>query len=294
VNIGSERVAALNALESLKSPQLSSLVDSLLKDADGSVRAEARRLLVGIDPTRAVKLLAETKSGDSIPEQQAAIKVLASMKRDDADAVLIGWQEKLAARQVAEAIQLDLLEAAQARGTKPMLALVDRFNAGRKADDPLNQYREALHGGNAARGADVFFGRVEVSCRRCHKIDGNGGDVGPDLSRIGLDKNREYLLEAIVDPNRQIAKGFETAILQMDDGQVHAGIIKSDEGGKVTLQKPDASLVFLDKSKIEDRAVGKSGMPDDLIKKMSKSDVRDLVEYLSTLKNTSGAAHGKR
>src|SRR5262249_33994115 len=155
------------------------------------------------------------------------IKVLASMKRDDADAVLTNWQEKLAARQVPDAIQLDLLEAAQSRGTKPMLALVDRFNAGRKTDDHLNQYREALQGGNAARGADVFFGRVEVSCRRCHKIDGNGGDVGPDLSRIGLDKNREYLLEAIVDPNRQIAKGFETAILQMEDGQVHAGIIKS-------------------------------------------------------------------
>lgn len=294
VNIGSERVAALNALESLKSPQLNSLVDTLLKDADASVRSEARRLLVGIDPTRAVKLLAETKDSDSIPEKQAAIKVLASMKRDDADAVLTSWQEKLAARQVSDAIQLDLLEAAQSRGTKPMLALVDRFNAGRKADDHLNQYREALQGGTATRGADVFFGRVEVSCRRCHKIDGNGGDVGPDLSRIGLDKNREYLLEAIVDPNRQIAKGFETAILQMEDGQVHAGIIKSDEGGKVTLQKPDASLVILDKAKIEDRAVGKSGMPDDLIKKMSKSDIRDLVEYLSTLKNISGAAHGKQ
>ena len=60
---------------------------------------------------------------------------------------------------------------------------------------------------------------------RCHTVRGRGGDVGPDLSSIGF-KPREYILESIVNPNKQIAKGFETAILQMDDGKVHAGIIK--------------------------------------------------------------------
>jgi quinoprotein glucose dehydrogenase len=220
---------------------------------------------------------------------------LSSLKRADADDVLEQWLDRLVQKKVADAIQLDLLDAAQARNTKSLLARVNEFNALRKSDDPLRDFREALVGGNAAQGADVFFGRAEVSCRRCHKVDGNGGDVGPDLSRIGLDKNREYLLESIVDPNRQIAKGFETAILQMEDGLVHAGIVKSDDGTRLTLQKPDGGIVTVEKSKIEERAVGKSGMPEDLIKKMSKADVRDLVEYLSTLKNTSGpAAHGKK
>lgn len=294
VNAGSERVAALSALDSLKSKELRPLVDASLKDADSSVRAEARRILAGIDPGRAVPLLAETMDSDTVPEQQAAISVLASLKRDDADAVLGRWLDRLVQRKVADGIQLDLLDAAQSRGKKELLARVDSFNAQRKPDDPLRDYREAIAGGNVARGNEIFFGRAEVSCRRCHKIDGNGGDVGPDLSRIGLDKTREYLLESIVDPNKQIAKGFETAILQMEDGQVHAGIIKSDDGTRVALQKPDGAIVTLEKSKIEDRAVGKSGMPEDLIKKMNKSDVRDLVEYLSTLKNMSAPAHGKR
>lgn len=291
----SERVAALSALETLKSSQLPGLVNAALSDTNPAVRADARRLLAGIDPDRAVKLLAETMNGDSITEQQAAIGVLAAVKRDDADAALAQWLDRLVQHKVSDAIQLDLLEAAKARGKKELLNSVNAFNAQRKKDDPLAEYREALIGGNAHRGSEVFFGRAEVSCRRCHKIDGNGGDVGPDLSRIGLDKNREYLLESIVDPNKQIAKGFETVILQMEDGQVHAGIIKSDDGNRVSLQKPDGAVVMLEKSKIEDRAVGKSGMPDDLIKKMSKSDVRDLVEFLSTLKNTSGpAAHGEK
>jgi quinoprotein glucose dehydrogenase len=295
VNVGSERVAALNALESLQSPHLKSVVDASLMDADSLVRAEARRLLVAIDPGRAVKLMGETMDGDSITEQQAAIKVLATVKRDDADRVLTEWLHRLVRGKVSDSIQLDLLEAAQSRGTKEMLARVDEFNGARKTDDPLGNYRESLFGGNAGRGQEIFFGRTEVYCRRCHKVDGNGGDVGPDLSRIALDRKREYLLESIVDPNRQIAKGFETAILQMEDGQVHAGIIKSEENGRVTLQRPDGTVIVLDKSKIEDRAVGKSGMPEDLIKKMSKSDLRDLVEYMSTLKNTAGpAAHGEK
>lgn len=292
---GSERVAALSALETLKSPHLKSLVETTLADADSMVRLEARRLLAGFDPGQAVKLLAETMDTDAVPEQQAAIGILASLKRPDADEVLATWLERLVQRKVPEGIQLDLLNAAQVRNAKELQLRVAEFNALRKADDHLGQYRESLAGGNAARGSEIFFGRAEVSCRRCHKIDGNGGDVGPDLSRIGLDKSREYLLESVVDPNKQIAKGFETVILEMDSGLIHAGIIKSDEANRLSIQKPDGSIVVVDKSKIEDRTVGKSGMSEDLVKKLNKSEIRDLVEYLSTLKNTAGpAAHGKK
>lgn len=292
---GSERVAALNALETLKSPHLKTIVESTLADTNSIVRLEARRLLAGIDPERAVKLLAETMDADAVPEQQAAIEILAALKRPDADEILATWLERLVQRKVPEGIQLDLLNAAQTRKTQELLARVTEFNAQRKADDHLSNYRETLTGGNGVRGSEIFFGRADVSCRRCHKIDGNGGDVGPDLSRIGLDKTREYLLESVVDPNKQIAKGFETVILEMDSGLIHAGIIKSDEGTRLSLQKPDGSIVVIDKSKIEDRAVGKSGMPEDLVKKLNKSEIRDLVEFLSTLKNTAGpAAHGKK
>ena len=291
----SERVASLRALAALKSSQLKSVVDESLMDGDSAMRSEARRLLIGVDPARAVASLAETMTSDSIPEQQAAIGTLASLKRDDADAVLDRWLARLAKRDVPEAVQLDLLDAAKNRATKPMLEQVAAFDATRKLDDHLRDYREALAGGSEVKGKEIFFGRSEVSCRRCHKIDGNGGEVGPDLSRIGLDKTREYLLEALVDPNKQIAKGFETAILQMDDGKVHAGIIKSDDGQRIQLQKPEGAIVVLEKSAIEDRAVGKSGMPEDLVKKMTKSDVRDLVEYLSTLRNAiPPLEHGKK
>ena len=176
-----------------------------------------------------------------------------------------------------------------------MIEKINAFNKTRSVKDHLGDYREALVGGNAERGREIFTGRVDVSCRRCHKNDKSGGDVGPDLSRIGIDKTREYLLESIVDPNKQIAKGFETAILAMADGKIHAGIVKNDDEEQLRLQLPDGRLITVKKSDIEERTVGKSGMPEDLVKKLSKFEIRDLVEYLSTLKSTAdSAAHGSK
>ena len=71
----------------------------------------------------------------------------------------------------------------------------------------------------------------------------------------------------------------------MVDGTVHAGIIKGDDDNRLKIQLPDANFVFVDKTQIEDRTTGKSGMPDDVVKKLTKSEIRDVVEYLSTLKS---------
>ena len=95
-------------------------------------------------------------------------------------------------------------------------------------------------------------------------------------------------MESIVAPNKQIAKGFETAILALDSGKVVSGIIKSEDEKSVTLTDPQGATTKVDKADIDDRSVGVSGMPADLIKNLSKTDLRDLVEYLSTRKKSDG------
>ena len=288
------RVLALKGLQKLKSPEMKNSVEISLKDADPLVRSEARRVLVSVDPVRGVKSLDEIMNGDSISEQQAAVATLASLKRDDADAVIGSGLDKLLKGSLPPALLLDLIDAGTRRGTLKLLEKIKSFNKTRSAKDHLKDYREALFGGNAERGQEIFSARADLSCRRCHTIDKSGGDVGPDLSRIGLDKTREYLMESVVNPNKQIAKGFETVILAMADGKIHAGIVKNDEGDQLLLQQPDGRLITVKKSEIEERTVGKSGMPDDLVKKLTKFEIRDLVEYLSTLKSeVDSAAHGK-
>lgn len=280
----SSRVAALTALDQLKSAELAGVIEQSLTAEGPHLRAEARKLLAKRSPEKAIAPLeTATKSGETV-ERQSALKVLASMKNSKADAILSTWLERLVKKDVAAEIQLDILEAAQDRKTPELARLLKTYEATLPANDPLAAYQVALAGGNPVRGEEIFFGRNEVSCRRCHMVNGSGGEVGPDLSDIGLKKTPDYLLESIVDPNKQIAKGFESVLVATADGQVIHGVLKSEDETTLNLMNKDGGIIRIPKDEIEDRAVGKSGMPSDLIKYLTRSDVRDLVAYLSTLK----------
>ena len=78
--------------------------------------------------------------------------------------------------------------------------------------DELGKFREALAGGDAARGKEILLGKVAVQCQRCHKLDGQGGEVGPPLNGVGK-QTRDYLLESIVVPNKAIAKGYDSVLI---------------------------------------------------------------------------------
>ena len=119
---------------------------------------------------------------------------------------------------------------------------------------------------------------------RCHKVRERGGQVGPELTRIGAQKTREYLLESLLDPNKQIAQGFETVVLVMQNGKTYTGIVKESNARELRLIQSDNTIITLQKADIDEQSKGRSAMPDDLAKKMPKSDLRDLVEFLARLK----------
>src|SRR5262249_36748502 len=121
-------------------------------------------------------------------------------------------------------------------------------------------------------------------CVRCHKVNGNGGDVGPDLTGIGKRQDRRYLLESIVTPNRQIAKGFETLVIATRDGQVQTGILREDDGKNLRLITAEGKILIVPKAEIEEQTRGASAMPEDLLKHLSRSELRDVIEFLAGLK----------
>ena len=104
------------------------------------------------------------------------------------------------------------------------------------------------------------------------------------LSGIGAKHPREYLLEAIVAPNQAIAQGFESVIVAKDDGQVVAGVFKSEDDKTLRLMTAEAKLIEIPKESIEERKRGESAMPEDLHKKLTPAEIRDLVEWLASLK----------
>ena len=123
-------------------------------------------------------------------------------------------------------------------------------------------------------------------CQRCHKLDGQGGDVGPQLNGIAAEpgKDRRYLLESVVFPSAQIAKGYETVVLTLADGRTVSGVLKSDDKKQLRLMTAEAKELVIAADDIESRRTGPSAMPDDLHKKLTRRELRDLVEFLASLK----------
>ena len=103
--------------------------------------------------------------------------------------------------------------AAAKRGDEWVKEKLVKIEARRATDDRLRRMPSAEEGGDAARGRQLFFERSQLSCVRCHKISETGGDVGPELTKIAVEKKRDYLLEPIVAPNKTVAKNFETVVI---------------------------------------------------------------------------------
>lgn len=274
------RVEALRALDALKDAKLAEVVDAAMKDDSVAVRAEGLKLLARLEPARAIEAAKQALASGSIPEEQAAFAAVGSIPGPEADALLSAWLDRLKAGDVPAEVRLDLAEAAAGRDSAEVKAALARYESTRDPNDPLAPYRDALAGGDAERGRRIFREKAEVQCLRCHKVAGDGGEVGPELAGVGRRKDRAYVLESIVFPNKQIAEGFETQVLALADGRVVAGIVKGEDDKEVRLVTPEGALVVVPKEEVDEKTRGNSAMPEDLVKDLRKSEIRDLVEFL--------------
>ncbi|MFO0966222.1 MAG: PVC-type heme-binding CxxCH protein [Gemmataceae bacterium] len=279
------RVETLRALEALKDKGLQASAEIALKDSDPRLRGEGRRItLLSAKPEDALKSIGAVLDKGHYIEQQSAIGLLPKIKTAGAEKLILSLlEDSIKGRSMPE-LQLDILEAARQLNTPDLKRKLAEREKQLDTKDHLAKWRESLAGGSADAGKRVFFDKTDLSCVRCHKIGGVGGDVGPDLSDVGKKYKRDYLLESIVDPNKQIAKGFETVVLNLLDGTVKSGVLKSEDKKEVRLVTPEGAALTVPTADIEFRARGPSAMPADLHTKMTPRELRDLVEYLSTLK----------
>jgi quinoprotein glucose dehydrogenase len=281
---GRVRVEALKALAALDDTKLEDAVQVAQADANEELRRAATQLQAKVKPSNAAARLAVTLANGTPGDKQAALAALGALPDPAADEILGRWLDHLQAGELAKELQLDLLEAAAKRSAVAVKQKLSNYKASRPKDDPLAEYREAFYGGNAAEGKKLFFERPEASCVRCHKINGEGGEVGPDLSHVGAQKDRQYLLESIVLPNKDIAQGFESVLVTLKSGTSYAGVIKTDNANELVINSPEDGLVTVKKSDIQSRDKGLSPMPEGMGQVLSKQDLRDLVEFLSGLK----------
>ena len=134
---------------------------------------------------------------------------------------------------------------------------------------------ETLANANREQGAATF----KKICSSCHRMYGDGGTIGPDLTGSNRD-NLDYLLSNIIAPSAVVPKQFTTSVIVLDDGRVITGVVLNDAGGRITIQT-DKDQIVIDANDVDTRReTGKSLMPDGLLESLNETQVRDLFGFL--------------
>ena len=279
-----QRADAVRSLANMLGKDSLNTILKAAKSRNEVVRAAAFEVLPRVDLAASLPILKEAAVNGKKIERQAAISALGEIQDNSVDSVFHGLLHELNSGSLKPEVHLETLAAARKRSDEHVRSLVEEYDQSLDETKPADQYRDALYGGDADRGKKIFFEKTAVSCLRCHKVFRSGGEVGPELSAIAKEKDRSYLLESIVDPNKMIAKGFESLMIVDEDGKTHTGVLKEETDQMVVLMDANGKTINIPTDTIELRQRGQSAMPADLAKQLSKSEVRDLVEYLSTLK----------
>lgn len=280
------RGSALHALAAFDDPKLGDAIKLAVIDKDPALRVEATTMLGKRDPNEAAKQLIGAYATAAVSEKKQIIASLGDLKGATADQAIVGLIDELIAGKTPPEAQLEIIEAAEKRkapDVKAKLAIWTNEIAGK---GPLARFSFALAGGDRVNGEKLFKEHAVAQCLRCHKLNGAGGDAGPDLTKVASQKDRQYLLESIVNPNAQTASGFQSVMFTMNNGDIKAGIVKAESGDTLTIQMPAPGVApeTIKKADIKTRENAPSGMPPGLGELLSKRDLRDIVEFLAGLK----------
>ncbi len=284
------RIEALKSMAANQDGKLPEAIGIALADKNELLRREGSRLQAQLQPEEALVRLRATLDTGTVGEQQSAFATIGTLPAGEADKVLVEWLGKLIAGVLKPEVSLDLLDAAAKREARDVRARIRDFENQRPSADDLRSYRECLVGGDAGVGRRIFIEKAEASCVRCHKMNGEGGEVGPDLTGLGSRKDRQYLLESIVFPNKHIAEGYESVSVTTKSDVTYAGQLKKETADQLEINSPEDGLLTVKKANLKLRERGLSAMPEELRQVLTKPELRDLVEFLFQSKETQPAA----
>jgi putative heme-binding domain-containing protein len=250
---GPQAAAAIRLIGNSNDRQLQSMLHPLVSDASKpiDVRKEAVRALA--HSRDGARFLLDQARKDELPQD---VKLTAASELN-----LAPWGSvKKAAAEV-----LPLPKSNNAEPLPPISVLIKRT-------------------GNAAHGRQVFESPLSA-CSTCHRVNGKGNDVGPNLSEIGTKLGKDAIYESILDPSAGIAFGFEPWTVELKNGDEAYGIIVNETPDEIAIKNQTGAITKYKKDEIAKRQkMTTSIMPTGLQLTMSTQDLVDLVEYLSSLR----------
>ena len=142
--------------------------------------------------------------------------------------------------------------------------------------------------GNAERGRQIYYSDSASQCKNCHRVQGSGGRLGPDLSEIGKKYKPHEILESLIQPSLKIDPKFVSYILATTKGQVFTGIIAENSDKEVvlnTLKDAKSEEVRVPAGDVAELVPQKKSlMPDLMLRDMTAQQAADLLEFLMSLK----------
>lgn len=277
---GEIRLAAIEVLPAFEGglDLLQGLAGSSAESAE--VRAGAIAGLVRLNAGEAAKqavVLADTSADPKAWETIFA----AFLSRE-------GAAEHLAAALKARTVPAGIIESGKKlmnnSGRRPaglVAALENNSGTTRTVTPELIKYvRER---GDSVRGRAVYE-RAELGCVACHQVKGEGGRIGPDLGALGSAQPIDFIIGALLDPQKEVKEGFVSTRIVTKSEEEFQGYITRETASELTLRDVLQNReVVLAKGDIAARKQSGSVMPAGLVDGLSDADFADLIKYLSEL-----------
>lgn len=148
-------------------------------------------------------------------------------------------------------------------------------------------------GRNFERGREMF---AAAACFKCHRFDGEGGIIGPDLTGVGKRFNNQYLLESLIEPSKVISDQYQASIFLKTNGQTVVGKVANLNGDQlmvITNMLEPGSFINVATGDIEEVQPSRvSMMPNGLLDTLNEEEILDLLAYLKSGGNPDAAAFG--
>jgi len=140
--------------------------------------------------------------------------------------------------------------------------------------------------GSPQRGKTLYLNSKTLACIKCHRLEGVGGSVGPDLTRLWDTHSVEKIMESIIDPSKEIKEGFHTYVATTKKGQVFTGLKITQNADEVVLRDANAQDIRIAAKDLEELTMSKQSlMPDNVIAQLTFDQFIDLVAFLKDRKS---------
>jgi putative heme-binding domain-containing protein len=278
------RLQALGALIAVRDATVLDVVAPVLAGGKGhslSFRGEVLAALGKLDDPRVANLVLTAYPRLEPDLQPRAIELLTQRTRWSKDLL-----EAVAAKKVpADALNVNQVRKLLASKDAELVRRVkEQWGTVRESRNPeretvVAQMRTFLHRtrGDARAGMQVF----RNVCGQCHKIYGEGQDVGPDLTGIGR-SSFDQLLSNVFDPSLVIGAAYQATTITTTKGRSLTGLVVEDNAQRVVLKLQGGKTETIPRSDIDEMTVSPlSLMPEGLEKQLKPQEIADLFAFLT-------------